>query len=185
MTNSFTLSLPDWVTAFLAGQPEVFADLNIRMKLAVTLSSLNIEHQTGGPFGAAIFDISSGTLISAGVNIVVPGKCSLAHAEMVAIALAQKALGTHDLGSRGTCQLVTSCQPCAMCLGAIPWSGIKSLVCGARGEDAEAIGFDEGAKPNKWIDHLHRRGIETTCDILRQQAAEVLSRYGVQGGVRY
>ncbi len=185
MTNSFSLSLPDWVTAFLAGQPEVFADLNSRMTLAVTLSSLNIEHRTGGPFGAAIFDNPSGRLISAGVNIVVPGKCSLAHAEMVAIALAQQNLDTHDLGSRGTYQLVTSCQPCAMCLGAIPWSGVKSLVCGARGEDAETIGFDEGAKPDNWIDHLHRRGIETTCDILRQQAAEVLNRYGAKGGDRY
>jgi len=185
MTYSFMLTLPDWVGAFLAGEPKVFADLEHRMKLAITLSSLNVEHQTGGPFGAAIFDHSSGTLISAGVNLVVPGKCSLAHAEMVAIALAQKALDTHALGSRGTYQRSTSCPPCAMCLGAIPWSGVKSLVCGARGEDAEAIGFDEGAKPVNWINELQKRGIETTCDILRPQAAAILSRYHAQGGTRY
>ena len=61
MTYSFMLTLPDWVGAFLAGEPKVFADLEHRMKLAITLSSLNVEHQTGGPFGAAIFDHSSGS----------------------------------------------------------------------------------------------------------------------------
>ena len=41
-------------------------------------------------------------------------------------------------------EMVASTQPCAMCLGATPWSGIRRLVCGARDEDAEEIGFDEG-----------------------------------------
>lgn len=185
MINSFGLSLPDWVADFMADQPSAFGDLNSRMKLAIALSALNIEHRTGGPFGAAIFDATCSKLISVGVNMVVPGRCSLAHAEMVAIALAQKALDTHDLAAQGTYQLVTSCQPCAMCLGAIPWSGVKSLVCGARGEDAEAIGFDEGAKPDHWISLLQQRGIETHCDILRDEAADVLRRYQAHDGIRY
>ncbi|MEN6308748.1 MAG: nucleoside deaminase [Anaerohalosphaeraceae bacterium] len=185
MINSFGLSLPDWVSDYVANQPTAFADLNHRMKLAITLSALNIEHQTGGPFGAAIFDMITGKLISVGVNMVVPGRCSLAHAEMVAIALAQKALDIHDLAAQGIYQLVTSCQPCAMCLGAIPWSGVKSLVCGARGEDAEAIGFNEGAKPDNWTRHLQQRGIETHGDILRDEAADVLRRYHAHGGIRY
>lgn len=37
-----------------------------------------------------------------------------------------------------------------MCFGAVPWFGVRHLVRGARGargEDAEAAGFDKGPKP--------------------------------------
>jgi tRNA(Arg) A34 adenosine deaminase TadA len=47
--------------------------------------------------------------------------------------------------------MVVSTEPCALCLGAIPWSGIRRLVCGARDEDARSIGFDEGEKVPYWI----------------------------------
>ena len=72
---------------------------------------------------------------------------SLAHAEMVAVSLAQSAIGNWNLGSTGDAQLVTSCEPCAMCFGAVPWSGVSSIIWGASKEDAEERGFDEGDKP--------------------------------------
>jgi tRNA(Arg) A34 adenosine deaminase TadA len=155
------------------------------MRLAIELSRLNIEYRTGGPFGAAIFDNQSGKLISVGVNVVVASHCSTAHAEMVAFALAQQKLKTHDLASKGDFQLVTSCQPCAMCLGATAWSGVKSLICGARGEDAESVGFDEGAKPADWVKELQNRGIEVTLDVLRAEAKSVLDAYKSNSGIIY
>ena len=45
----------------------------------------------------------------------------------------------YDLGGLGdgrAFELVTTTEPCAMCLGAIPWSGLSSVVCGARDQDA-------------------------------------------------
>jgi tRNA(Arg) A34 adenosine deaminase TadA len=104
---------------------------------------------------------------------------------MTAIALAQQALATHNPASKGKYQLVSSCQPCAMCLGAIGWSGIKSLVCGARGKDAEAVGFDEGAKPAEWVKELEKRGIEVTLDILRIEAKADLDAYKSTNGIIY
>jgi tRNA(Arg) A34 adenosine deaminase TadA len=77
---------------------------------------------------------------------------------MVAIMIAQKILGNFDLGDASVpaYELVTSTEPCAMCLGATPWSGVRGLVCGARDEDASAVGFDEGSKPQsgspRWKD---------------------------------
>lgn len=153
------------------------------MRMAVMLAKENVRQDTGGPFGAAVFDRNSGLLIAPGVNIVVPAHWSGGHAEMIAIALAQQNLKTHDLGGEGMpfCELFTSVEPCAMCLGAIPWSGVRRVVCGARDEDARRVGFDEGPKPDNWIGELEERGISVTCDVLRDEAAGVLHEYAEVG----
>ena len=69
-----------------------------------------------------------------------------------------------------------------MCFGAVPWSGVSSMIWGAGKEDAEAAGFDEGDKPNDWIESLERRGICTQGGILREEAAAVLMRYAKRDG---
>jgi tRNA(Arg) A34 adenosine deaminase TadA len=155
------------------------------MRLAIELARQNVVRRTGGPFGAAVFEAAGGMLVSVGVNLVEASNCSLAHAEMIAIALAQQALGHYDLGAAGTYELVTSVEPCAMCLGAIPWSGLRRVVCGAHGEDAAAIGFDEGVKPADWIGALRQRGIEVIRDMEREDARAVLQQYGQTGGLIY
>ncbi len=72
-----------------------------------------------------------------------------------------------------------------MCLGAIPWSGLSRLFCGARDEDARAIGFDEGAKPSDWATALNQRGVQVERDLLRWKAVAVLNRYASSGGKIY
>jgi len=185
--EKIVLELPGWVEPFIARQGEEFDSPEAKMRLAIGLARQNIEQRTGGPFGAAIFEIDSGRLVSIGMNLVESSNCSIAHAEMIAIALAQQALGSYDLAGEGRLshELVTSTEPCAMCLGAIPWSGVRRVLCGARGEDACAIGFDEGAKPADWPGELHRRGIEVARDILREEARAVLRRYAEMGGTIY
>ncbi len=157
------------------------------MGLAVKLAKLNVEHQTGGPFGAGIFELEAGRLVAVGVNLVESSNCSLAHAEMLAIALAQRVVGRYDLGIEegAAYELVTSTEPCAMCLGAIPWSGVRSVVCGARDEDARRLGFDEGSKPEHWVESLESRGIRVVRDVLREEAQAVLLDYHKRGGLIY
>jgi tRNA(Arg) A34 adenosine deaminase TadA len=150
----------------------------------IELARTNVARQTGGPFGAAVFDSETGEVIAAGVNLVVSAHAALAHAEMLAISLAGQALESFDLGVRAT-ELVSSTEPCAMCLGAIPWSGVRRLVCGARDEDARRIGFDEGDKPADWIGLLRRRGIEVVRDVFRSEATAVLDEYARAGGPIY
>ena len=65
------------------------------------------------------------------------------------------------------------------------WSGVRRLVCGAWGEDAEKIGFDEGPKPTEWVRMLEDRGISVVRDELRDEAAAVLRRYAGEGGIIY
>ena len=122
--------------------------------------------------------------MAVGANLVVDSGVSIAHAQPVALSLAHAAVGSFDLGSgRASHELETSTEPGAMSLGAVCSSGVRYVACGARGEDAEAIGFDEGPKPSRWVRELERRGIAVTRDVRRDRAAEVLRNYRDCGGV--
>jgi len=180
------LELPRWAQSLARQTEQTFDTVEMRMRLAIELSRRNVEEGTGGPFGAAVFEADTGKLVAVGMNLVEPLRCSLAHAEMLALALAQQAVEHYDLSHEGTAyELVTSTEPCAMCLGAIPWSGVRRIICGARGEDACAIGFDEGAKPADWVGELRKRGIEVVQDVLRLEAQKVLRQYAEAGGKIY
>jgi len=181
-----TLRLPGWVGE-LPVADRSFRTVEDRMRFVVELSRLNVRHETGGPFGAAIFESETGHLLAPGVNLVVGSGCSVFHAEMVAIMVAQRVLGTFDLGGEGLppYELVASTEPCAMCLGATPWSGVRHLVCGASDEDARAVGFDEGAKMAEWAGSLRERGISVERSVLRKEAVTVLQEYAERGGEIY
>jgi tRNA(Arg) A34 adenosine deaminase TadA len=157
-----------------------------RMRFVLDLARENVAAK-GGPFSAAVFEHHSGRLLAAGANRVVASGYSCAHAEVVALSLAQHRLGHYDLGQPDfpACELVSSAEPCLMCLGAVLWSGVRYLVCGARGEDVTALGFDEGPKPQDWIGELRRRGIEVRADVLRDEAREILRDYQAAGGPIY
>jgi tRNA(Arg) A34 adenosine deaminase TadA len=181
-----TIGLPEWVAALMATMPAAITTNEEQMDLAIRLARESTE-RGGGPFGAVVVEQDGGRIVAPGVNLVVPLRSSLAHAEIVAISIAQQLAGTYDLDAPGlpALQLVTSTEPCAMCLGAIPWSGVSSVVCGATAHDAEGIGFDEGAKPSDWPATLARRGIAVVRGVRREQAAAVLAEYARRGGRIY
>ena len=159
--------------------------MDSRMDFVIALSAENARWGTGGPFGAATFSRDGNRLVSCGVNRVTAENAPVAHAEIMAISLAARSLATWDLGA-ARLELVSSAQPCAMCLGAIVWGGFCSLAIGARREDVEGLaGFDEGPSPERWKDELERRGIAVTRDVRRIEAAAVLDAYGKSGGVAY
>jgi tRNA(Arg) A34 adenosine deaminase TadA len=184
---NIVLRLPDWLDGVLPPAERIYASREERMGLVIDLARQNIQRGTGGPFAAAVFDLDRQQLLAPGVNLVVDGHCSVAHAELVALMLAQQLKASHDLGgpTLPPCELVTSTEPCAMCLGALPWSGIVSLVCGARDEAAREIGFDEGDKPVDWPATLQRRGIAVYRDVCGLQARAILQQYRDRGGLIY
>jgi hypothetical protein len=59
------------------------------------------------------------------------------------------------------------------------------LVCAATTADAEAVGFDEGPKPDAWVTVLESRGIAVTRGLLRAEAKRVLDDYAARGGPIY
>jgi len=179
------LSLPDWIAPFLISWDQPLDGAEQRMRLAIALAAENVRRRTGGPFAAIVVEERENRLLGAGVNRVTGLGLSLAHAELFALSLAQRSVGSWNLGVRGAVQLVTSCEPCAMCFGAVPWSGVSSLLWGAGREDAEAAGFDEGDKPEDWVAALEARDIRTRGGVLRAEAAAVIAEYARSAGEIY
>lgn len=157
------------------------------MGLAIALARWNVLEDSGGPFGAAVFERDSGRLVAVGVNLVVPLTNSALHAEMVAFMMAQARLGSYTLAGDGmpAHELATSCEPCAMCLGATLWSGVRRVLCGATRDDALRLDFDEGPVFDASYDYLAERGVEIVRELRRAEAAEVLALYRRRAGVIY
>lgn len=170
------LPVPEWINFWAQDIQQIFPDVNQRMALVIDLARTNLKYG-GGPFGAAVFNNQTSELIAPGVNWVIPGKSSLLHAEVMALTLAEQSLGSHELASHGAFELVTSVEPCCQCLGALVWSGVSSVVCGAHSEDAQAIGFDEGPRPLNWEQELAQRGVSVTREVMRQASISVLQSY--------
>lgn len=178
--------LPGWVDDLIDWSRPLRDDA-ARMRLAVNLSRENIRHGTGGPFGALVVESESGLVVSAGVNQVVQARNSTLHAEVVALVLAERRRGQYSLNAPGLPihELVTSCEPCAMCLGAALWSGVRRIVWGAGREDASRIAFDEGPVFPESHRYMEERGIALTGGVLADEARAVLTGYQQQGGAIY
>ena len=107
------------------------------LEVAIRLATESVAHG-GGPFGCVI--VKDGTVIAHGANAVTRDGDPTAHAEVVAIRVACRALGTHQLEG---CDLYASCEPCPMCLGAIYWARPRAVYFAATRHEAAAAGFDD------------------------------------------
>jgi len=177
---------PDWAHESIAWDA-VYRTDEERMRLAIAVSRENVDHETGGPFGAAIFERDSGRLVAVGMNSVVRlNNCTL-HGEMVAFMMAQARLQSFTLNAPHlpAHELVTSCEPCAMCLGATLWSGVRRVVYAAGREDAARLQFDEGPVFPESYHYLEERGITIVRNFLRDEAVAVLERYRAKSGTIY
>lgn len=184
--TSIHIESPDWVESLVDWERRYASD-DEKMRLAITLSLENVARNTGGPFGAAIFARETGALVSVGVNSVLRLNNCILHAEILAIMTAEARLGSYtlhnDTGQRY--ELFTSCEPCAMCLGAALWSGVSRLVCGATREDAVSLGFEEGPVFAASRAYLEERGVEIVYGFLRDEAKPALDQYHAIQGVIY
>lgn len=168
------LPMPSWLPTL---ERDGSYDDHDAMNLAIELSRRNSIDGEGGPFGAVVTDATTGALVACGLNRVRALGSSCLHAEVVAIIRAQQRLRVFSLDAAPH-TLYSSCAPCAMCLGAIHWSGVSRIVCGASKEDAEAIGFDEGPVFAESYRYLEASGVEVVTEFKREQAAAVLRSYG-------
>lgn len=175
------IELPEWPAKIAAEYSEPLTSDEARMGLTIRLSQENVR-RGGGPFGGTVF--LGDRLLASGVNLVLSSGYSIAHAEIVALMAAQSALGTGPL-DLPPLTLFASTEPCCQCFGALVWAGVRRLVCGATTADAEAVGFDEGPKPDAWAEVLERRGIAVSRAVLRAEARQVLDDYVARGGQIY
>jgi len=109
------------------------------LKAVVDRATTNVA-DGGGPFAAIV--VRGDVVVADGVNRVTRDLDPTAHAEVVAIRTACRALGTHVL--TGTV-LVSSCEPCPLCLSAALWARVDAVVYAAGRDDAARGGFDDRA----------------------------------------
>lgn len=187
LATGFSAALPEWVLPFVAGYDAPTSTSEERMALVHALADRNHVAGNGGPFAAVVADSSTGEIVSVGVNVVLSSGLSSAHAEVTAISLAQVALGSWDLAAtRPGLELVVNWRPCAMCFGAVLWSGVQRLVIAGDGPDLERLtGFDEGPVVADWTEQLHRRGIAVEQDVLRDGAIATYTAYGQSQALVY
>ena len=172
------IRLPAWLVAM--SPPPAPASDEACMRFAIAISRENVARLSGGPFGAAIRLDATGEVIGVGVNLAMASGNPVLHAETVAISLAGR-----RLAEAGGVTLFTSCEPCIMCLGASHWAEIGRIVSGALKEDAEAVGFSEGAGTEQLRIEMEARGVVFRPGFLRAEAAAVLRDYARPGGVIY
>jgi guanine deaminase len=108
------------------------------MRRAIALALENVRTARGGPFAALV--AKHGSVIGEGANSVTATNDPTAHAEIVAIRAACRALGTFQLTE---CELYTTCEPCPMCLGAIYWARPARIFYAGVAADAANAGFDD------------------------------------------
>jgi guanine deaminase len=107
------------------------------LEQAIGMARANVRLK-GGPFGALV--VKDGIVIATGVNQVTRTNDPTAHAEVVAIREACRALGDFQLRS---CDVYCSCEPCPMCVGALFWARPARVYFAATRDDAAAAGFDD------------------------------------------
>src|SRR6478672_3997387 len=183
---SVHIEYPRWIDDLVDWNRPYRSDED-KMRLAIDVARANVEHETGGPFGAAIYTQDTGRLVAVGMNSVVRlSNCTL-HGEMVAFMMAQQRVGSFSLNSAGLPrhELYTSCEPCAMCLGATLWSGVHRVVYGAAREDASLLNFEEGPVFPESYKYLEDRGITIERNLLREEARAVLELYRSKSGKIY
>jgi tRNA(Arg) A34 adenosine deaminase TadA len=108
------------------------------MARAVSEARAGVGAGHGGPFGAVV--VQNGRIIGSAHNEVLLQTDPTAHAEILAIRRAARALGSASLAG---CMLYSTCEPCPMCLAAIHWARLDRVVYAETREGARAIGFDD------------------------------------------
>lgn len=184
--SEIRITNPDWVDEVIDVH-RAYPDDDARIRVAITLARENVMRETGGPFGAAVFEADSGRLVGLGTNGVLRLNNSTAHAEVIALMMAQARVESFTLKGNGEVmhELFSSCEPCAMCLGATLWSGVKRLVFAATRDDATRLRFDEGPVFPESYRYLADRGVTIERGRLREEAVAVFDLYAERGGPIY
>ena len=121
------------------------------------------------PVGAVLTD-DTGAVIARAANAPIARRDPTAHAEMLVLRAAGRALGNYRLPG---CVLYVTLEPCAMCVGALVHARIARIVYGAPDPKTGACGsvFDLAANPKM----NHR--IEVTGGVLAEESAALLKRF--------
>lgn len=111
---------------------------NKYLKMCVEIARKGIDSSEGGPFGSVIVN-KNGKVLACTHNTVLKNNNPTQHAEINAISEASKHI--EKLEDLKQCTLYCNAQPCLMCMSAIIWAEIGTVVFSTTIQDTEKIGF--------------------------------------------
>jgi guanine deaminase len=141
------------------------------MRHAIALALDNVRSGKGGPFAALV--VKRKGIVAEGMNRVTATNDPTAHAEIVAIREACRALKSFQLTG---CDLYCTCEPCPMCFGAIYWARPARVFYASAASDAAAAGFDDAFI----YEELKRPGRKRKIpmeQILRDESLDIFSAW--------
>ncbi len=140
------------------------------MQLAVDNALAGIKRGDGGPFGAVI--VKGNRIVAVAHNRVLRTGNPTRHAEIEAIGIATKALGTHLLAG---CELYSTTEPCPMCFAAIHWAQVDRIYFGTSVPDVKRLGFNELTISNTTLKRLGRSKVKIVKGVARGACRKLLS----------
>jgi tRNA(Arg) A34 adenosine deaminase TadA len=144
------------------------------MRRAIELAQDGVDANDGGPFGAVV--VKDGRIVGEGCNRVTSTNDPTAHAEIVAIRAACRALGSFQLDG---CVIYASCEPCPMCLGAIYWARPARIFFACTRSDAQGAGFDDDLIYGEIALPIEDRRI-ATATLLRDEGLRVFASWNAK-----
>jgi len=138
--------------------------------------AIEISKNSTFPYGAII--VKNNKIIGRSDSNTIVSKSEISHAELVAIEDAMEHLGGHlsAEGGKGT-TIYSSCEPCAMCMGAILYTGVERMVYGATIEDSKECVNEILIKAEDIANSCTNRKIEIVKEFEREKAIEVLNEW--------
>jgi tRNA(Arg) A34 adenosine deaminase TadA len=122
------------------------------------------------PVGAVVIEAATGRVLAKAGNAVETEADPTAHAELIALRAAAKALGVPRLEG---CDLYVTLEPCAMCAQAMAFARIRRLYFGAY--DPKGGGVEHGARVFAQPTCHHRP--EIYGGIGEREAGQLLKRF--------
>jgi tRNA(Arg) A34 adenosine deaminase TadA len=109
------------------------------LNLAARAALHTTQRGIGGPFGAVVVQNDGRVLVTAS-NSVLKDHDPTRHAEINAIQLACRKLGTAFLTD---CDVYSTTEPCPMCFAALHWARVRSVIYATTINDVKKLGFNE------------------------------------------
>ncbi len=138
------------------------------MALAIEQARKNLLALSGGPFGACI--VRKGIVLAVARNTVLLNDATC-HAEVNAIKIASKEIGTHDLSGS---VIYSTTEPCPMCFSAIHWSKIDKIIYGTAIGDVVELGFNELNISNEQMKLMGKTSVEIFKNFMYEDCFRLL-----------
>ena len=143
------------------------ADTDERWMRAAITEAVRAEEAGEVPVGAVV--VREGRLLAAAGNAPITRCDPTAHAEILALRAAARAVANYRLAGA---DLYVTVEPCPMCVGAALHARIRRLVFGATDPKAGAAGSRYTLAPDGWNHRLELRG-----GVLADECARLLQAF--------